>query len=71
MKSDERFDEGWNMNLGLGENVGICIDLIKALWYSKQVNVGFELKPNGDDNAPMSKVEDLMQSWIRRRHEWN
>ena len=35
----------------------VWFDLIKTLWYCKQVNVGFEWKSNGDDNAPMSKVE--------------
>ena len=49
----------------------VWFDLIKTLWYCKQVNVRFELKSNVHDNAPMSKVEDVMQSWIRRRREWN
>ena len=31
------------------------------------MNEKFELKSNVYDNAPMSKVEDVMQSWIRRR----
>ena len=49
--------------------IRVWFDLIKTLWDCKQVNVGFEWKSNGDDNAPMSKVEDVMQSWIRRRCE--
>ena len=48
----------------------IWFDKKKTLWYCKQVNVRLEWKSNGDDNAPMSKVEDVMQSWIRRRREW-
>ena len=48
----------------------VWFDLIKTLWYCKQVNVGFEWKSNGDENAPMSKVEYLVKSWIRRRLEW-
>ena len=28
-------------------------------------------KSNVNDNARMSKVEDWMQIWIRRRREWN
>ena len=43
----------------------------KTLWYCKQVNVRFEWKSNAHDNAPMPKVEDVIQSWIRRRREWN
>ena len=35
----------------------VWLDLIKTLWYGKQVNVWFEWKSNGDDNAPISKVE--------------
>ena len=50
---------------------GFDFDLIKTLWYCEQVNVRFELKSNVHDNAPMSKVEDVMQSLIRRRCELN
>ena len=50
--------------------IGWGFDLIKTLWCCKQVNVGFELKSNVHDNAPMSKVEYIMESWIRRRLEW-
>ena len=93
MKSDEIFDDEWNMKLGLGaildfvsiwfemdwtwywldliwfdiDWIRVWFDLIKIIWYCKQVNVRFELKSNVHDNAPMSKVEDVMQSWIRRR----
>lgn len=35
------------------------------------MNVGFEFKSNVHDNAPMTKVEDLMQSGSRRSLEWN
>ena len=48
----------------------VWFDLIKTLWYCKQVNVGFELKFDVYDSAPMSKVEYLMKRWIRRRLEW-
>ena len=49
----------------------VWFDLIKTLWYCKQVKIGVEWKSNVDDSAPMSKVEDMMKSWIRRRREWN
>ena len=104
MKNDERFDDGWNMNLELGaildfvsiwfemdwiwywfeliwfdidliwfdiDWIWVWFDLIKTLWHCKKVNGGFEWKSNVGDNAPMSKVEDVMQSWIKRRREWN
>ena len=37
--------------------IRVWLELIKTLWYSKQVNVRFEWKSNVRDSAPMSKVE--------------
>ena len=51
--------------------LGFSLIWWETLGYCKQANIWFEWKSNVKDNAPMSKVEDVMKIGIRRRREWN